>query len=229
MEKGLTSLEQYCRENNKEYLLKEWDYEKNGDLKLDQVSFSSNKRVWWKCKRGHEWDAQISNRTRTNGTNCPICNKKQILKGYNDLETLCPEMAKEWHPTLNGDLKPSQVSCGSNKKVWWQCSKGHEWETSIMNRTNKKSNCPCCSGRNAIEGINDLETKFPNIAKEWHSTKNGGLKPSQVLYGSAKKVWWKCSCCGYEYERQILSQIKVKIKCTYCKDDKYYLNKNIKQ
>jgi hypothetical protein len=69
------------------------------------------------------------------------------LKGFNDLETINPELVKQWHPTKNGDLKPSDVVSGSKKKVWWICNEGHEWEASILNRAKKNSGCPHCYKR----------------------------------------------------------------------------------
>ena len=54
---------------------------------------------------------------RSNGCNCPICSGHKVLVGYNDLASLNPELAKEWHPTKNGNLKPTQVTLLSEKKV----------------------------------------------------------------------------------------------------------------
>ncbi|MGD0170140.1 MAG: zinc-ribbon domain-containing protein, partial [Smithella sp.] len=42
-----------------------------------------------------------------------------------------PVLAREWHPTKNGSLTPSDVSVGSNRKVWWLCSKGHAWPATV--------------------------------------------------------------------------------------------------
>ena len=39
---------------------------------------------------------------------------------------------------------------------------------------------------------NDLAAKFPEVAAEWHSTKNGGLLSSQVTPRSGRKVHWQC-------------------------------------
>ena len=124
-------------------LSKEWNFEKNGDVKPSDISAGSCKKVWWKCKNGHEWEAAVSSRSK--GSGCPFCSGKRIMPGYNDLLTLNPEIAHEWHPTKNDGLEPSQVSKGSCKKVWWVCSKCHnEWVATVASRT-KGSNCPFCS------------------------------------------------------------------------------------
>ena len=104
-----------------------------------------------------------------------------------------PELAKEWHPTKNGDLNPEKVGPGSNKKVWWKCEKGgdHEWKTSVVHRTNG-TGCPVCANKKIVVS-NSLTTLNPELAKEWHSTQNGGLTTDEVGTGSNNKVWWKCS------------------------------------
>lgn len=77
-------------------------------------------------------------------------------------------LLKEFHPNLNGELKLTDFTCGSHKKVWWKCnaSDDHEWEAYICDRINGNG-CLCCSGRKAVLS-NCLATIYPNIAKEWH-------------------------------------------------------------
>ena len=179
-------------------IAKEWNYEKNGDLKPNAVTFKSGKKVWWKCSLGHEYLQGIDLKTvRKYG--CPYCANQKILIGFNDLSSTHPLIAKEWHYGKNGTLRPTDVIAGSHKKVWWKCYQGHEYEQAIEKRTTRGQSCPYCSGHKAWNGLNDFATKFPEIAKEWHPTKNGNLKPDQVTYGSGKKVWWKCPV-GHEYQ-----------------------------
>ena len=125
-------------------LASEWNYEKNGDLKPEDFMAGSGKKVWWKCNKGHEWQATINNRNK--GRGCPHCAGQKVVKGKNDLETVNPKLASEWNYEKNGDLKPEDFMAGSSQKVWWKCSKGHEWQALIFNR-NKGSGCPYCSGR----------------------------------------------------------------------------------
>jgi hypothetical protein len=91
----------------------------------------------------------------------------KLIKGVNDLATVNPELAKHWHPTKNGNLTPSDVSYGSNVKVWWIGYCGHEWEATIKDRS-AGNDCPYCAGKKVLIGFNDLGTKYPEIAKEWH-------------------------------------------------------------
>jgi hypothetical protein len=200
---------------------KKWHPTKNGDLKPSDVTFGSCKIVWWKCPEGddHEWPAAIANRTKKiKPTGCACCSGHRVCKD-NRLDLLFPKVAKEWHPSKNGDLKPSDFTYGSKKIVWWKCPKGvdHEWPASINNRTkkNKPSGCACCSGHRVCKD-NRLDLLFPEVAKEWHPTKNGNLKPSDVPFGSRKIVWWKCpERDDHEWPAGIASRTK-KIKPTGC-------------
>lgn len=131
----------------------EWNYERNAPLLPSEVTSKSKAKVWWKCDKGHEWQAVIY--SRQNGNGCPICSNKATLAGFNDLGTCNPELSKEWNYTKNGDLLPSMVTPSSGKKVWWICSRGHEWLASIEHRANGRG-CPIC--------LTDRRSSFPEQA-----------------------------------------------------------------
>ena len=194
-------------------LEKEWNYEKNGSLTPGMISAKSNMKVWWKCEKGHEWLANVQSRERGNG--CPYCSGKYVLKGFNDLASQYPSLVKEWDFEKNVDLNPNEILAGSNLKVWWKCSRGHSWETKISTRTRMGSGCPTCAGLLPIKGDNDLETLYPELAKEWDYDKNGDMKPSDFLPGSEKVVWWKCPK-GHSYDTQIAIRAKYKCGCPVC-------------
>ena len=102
--------------------------------------------VWWQCELGHEWRANIENRALKK-QKCPYCAGKRAWPGYNDLATLYPELMEQWHPSLNEGVDPSFLRPASAKRVWWQCSEGHEWEAYVFSRTSKKRpGCPICAG-----------------------------------------------------------------------------------
>ena len=179
-------------------IAKEWNYERNGKLTPEMFTGTSHKKVWWRCSKGHEWESIISNRTDKK-RGCPYCANQKVLPGVNDLATRNPTLANEWHPTKNGTLRPSQVFPGSNKKVWWKCAEGHEWQAVIYSRNNGNG-CPYCSGKKILAGFNDIATTDPELAKEWHPTKNSTLTPRDLTRGSGKSVWWICSH-GHEWKR----------------------------
>ena len=178
---------------------KEWNYEKNGKLKPESFTANSNKKVWWKCSKGHEWQAIIANRNK--GIGCPYCSGRYVIKGETDLQTINPTLAKEWNYEKNNGLRPDAFTVSSGQKVWWRCSKDHEWQAAIAHRNNGRG-CPYCSGRYVIKGENDLQTVNPILSKEWNYEKNNGLTPVDVMPNSGKKVWWKCSN-GHEWQAKI--------------------------
>ena len=320
-------------------IAKEWHPCKNSDLTPKDVKQYSNKKVWWLCPNNHEYQARIGERTRKEGTNCPICYKQcrtsfpeqafyyyikllypdaingfraeflenmeldiyipslnlgieydgeawhrkdklkreqkkykkcvekgiklirirekiaplcsdisdeqiQIIQkdGKDNLEEtirytlkrinftrkyividlekdeikireeyqskikdsvaeLYPELIKDWHPTKNGHLTPNDCKAGSVYKVWWKCYKcGYEWQASPEKRCNRGHGCLNCAKQAPLIGVNDLATLYPDIAKEWHPSKNGTTKPTDIRPKSNRKYWWQCSKCGYEWQ-----------------------------
>ena len=152
---------------------KEWNYEKNGNLRPEHVLSNSGKKVWWKCRKGHEWQAVIQ--SRSNGNGCPYCAGKIAITGQNDLQTVNPELAKEWDREKNRGLTPMDVLPNSEKKAWWKCQNGHEWQAMIGNR-NKGQGCPYCSGKKVLKGYNDLQTvKMDTNGKQWFAIGSGEL------------------------------------------------------
>jgi len=169
-------------------LSKEWNYKKNKNLRPENVVSKSQKKVWWVCLKGHEWKATIAH--RANGSNCPYCSGNKVCKD-NCLLMINPKLCREWNYKKNKEITPKNVTPGMNKQVWWVCSKGHEWKSTINSRTSGK-NCPYCSG-NKVCLENCLLTRFPEIAKEWDFNRNGKLTPENIMPGSIKKIWWICN------------------------------------
>lgn len=195
-------------------LAKQWHPGKNGPLTPAQVLSGSQRKAWWRCSRGHEWQAAIYSRVA--GKGCPVCMGKTIVPGENDLESYSPELARQWIREKNGALTPDRVSISSNKRVWWRCDKGHEWQSAVSARTGRQSGCPYCGNRKVLPGFNDLKTMEPMVAAQWHPTLNAPLEPDMVLPGSAKRVWWKCSD-GHEWRAVIYSRTGAqKCGCPYC-------------
>ena len=195
-------------------LAAEWDYE-NNVLLPSQVTVSSGKKVFWKCKMGHSWKAKISLRN-LGGTDCPVCDGKIVLAGFNDLQTHNPKLAREWDFTKNKQI-PSQVTPYSTKKVWWLCEKGHSWLASISGRS-VGNGCPVCSGRKVLVGYNDLKTVNPALADEWDFDKND-IQPTQVTARSNKTVWWKCSE-GHSWEATVGDRHSYGTGCPVCSGHK---------
>jgi len=132
---------------------------------------------------------------------------------YN-LLTADPDLVKEWHPTKNIGVKPGDLTPGSSRKVWWICSAGHEWEAVVYSRS-RGSGCPFCRKRKKIDP-GYLARTNPDLIRDWHPTKNGGLNPRNVPSGHPKKVWWVCAH-GHEWQDTIKNRTKGK-GCPACEN-----------
>jgi hypothetical protein len=128
-----------------------------------------------------------------------------VWSGFNDLASQYPRLASEWSD--KNDIPADQQLAGGNKKAWWKCSNGHEWQTKINVRVKLGANCPVCSNQEVVSGINDLSTTYPEIAAQWHPEKNGKVAPSTVSVGSAKSYWWRCSD-GHEWRATLDTRSK---------------------
>ena len=208
--------------SDNEILMSEWDWEKNSELGLfpDKLAYKSNKKVWWKCNKGHSWDDEVYH--RTDGRGCPYCSNRRVLVGYNDLESQFPELIKEWDFVKNNDFKPNEITYRSSKRAFWNCSTcGHSWDTKIQERT-EGSGCPICAGKKRAKARHDTilkkkgGIKDPLLLKEWDYKENGDLTPEQVTEGSGKYVHWVCSKCGHKWLAKILNRTLNKRGCPLC-------------
>ena len=148
-------------------------------------------------------------------TDCFI-NREQLNKEWkvSEAETMSvlPQMAKLWHPTLNGELKPTDIAPGSRKAIWWQCEKGHAWKAAAYS-IKAGTECPYCAGKKPIIGETDLATTHPHVLKMW--SKKNKLTPDSITAGSKKKVWWICEK-GHEWEAVVSSVVIDGCGCPYC-------------
>lgn len=202
-------------------IAREWDYEKNKNLKPDMFMPSSNFKVWWICPKGHEYEAIINN--RTNGNSCPYCCGKRVLKGFNSLGDIYPLSLKEWDYEKNIKT-PYDYTSSSSKAVYIKCSKcGYEFKKSINRLSksfkNNSNGCPICAKKVIIEGINDFGTKYPELLKEWDFEKNK-ISPFKIAPSNVKYFYWKCLKCGNVWKDSVTHRIERNSKCPYCSSTK---------
>lgn len=189
-----------------------WDNKKNNDLSPFDISPFSHKKYHWICEKTkkHSFLSSAANISRERG--CPYHSSPPRKIGHgNDLQSVNPKLAKEWHPTKN-KVKPSEVFPSSSKNFYWICSKKHYWLQSPNLRSSGR-NCPYCSNKKVGFG-NDFETLFPDMAKEWHPTKNK-LKPSEIIAGGSKKIFWICKY-GHEWSAIMDNRVKKGSGCPKC-------------
>jgi len=178
----------------------DWD---PGEFLLGSVA-----RKKWICKMNHTWSQTISQRSH-NGLGCPVCNRKVLDVGVNDLATLYPTIAAQadgWDPRL--------VFSSSNKKLRWKCSDGHEWISAVNNRTTGGNGCPICSGHSVLAGFNDLKTTHPMI-----STEAFDWDPSTVTAGTNVKYEWQC-VAGHSWMASPHNRALNGRGCPYCSNKK---------
>jgi hypothetical protein len=167
-------------------LIMEWHPTMNTHLRPRDVTPGSGKKVWWLCSDGHEWQAAVYSRSR--GSGCPHCHNGNQMNGGH-LMASDTNLAMQWHPTKNGNLRIWDVDPGSEEKVWWICQDSYEWQATIKSRL-KGAGCPRCSAANKQkksptskslmgsgnggreEGIN-LQNKGASIGSEISDMKSG--------------------------------------------------------
>ena len=185
-------------------IAEEWDYEISQPQTPNCVSYGSTKKYSWKCKKcGGRYLASVNQRTNAN-SGCPYCTNHKVFSGFNDLETLYPEVAKEWDYEANGVLLPSHILPHYRKLVYWHCSECDSVYTAYPSNKIRGDKCPICSGHQVKKGVNDLATIYPSLVLEWDSEKNSPLSPEEITAGSNKSVWWKCSICGHNWSAPIV-------------------------
>lgn len=128
-----------------------WHKGRNGDTKPDMIFEHTNSKYWWShvaYKDGkefvHEWEAMPRD---VSVDSCPYCHGTKVMAGFNDLASVCPEIAEQWDTEANGRLTARDVSSGSNQYAWWSCSMcGYKWRAVINNRS-RGTGCPRCAVR----------------------------------------------------------------------------------
>ena len=172
----------------------EWDPERNEGLRPTDVTANSHRRVWWQCKNGHSWRAEVYARN-TRHTACPYCTNRLPLPGETDFATVHPELLKEWDYQKNTGIDPSRLTRQARKAVWWRCKNGHSWYAEIYSRVHGFG-CPYCSYKQdkhtVVPGVNDLAAQATELASQWDVQRNGNLSPDRLLPHSNRSVWWQC-------------------------------------
>lgn len=198
-------------------IAKQWAFDLNAPLSPEHFRHQANKAVWWRCENGHTWKVSINSRVQ-NQSGCSAC-PRPILKVTDErnLAALNPSLALEWHSEKNGDFRPEDVRPKSNRKIWWKCSKGHEWQATISSRASG-CGCPYCYGRFATKE-NNLASKYPELLKTWDFEKNKGINPADFTPHVGKKVWWSCSK-GHSWQATIYNRSKNKSGCPACAQKK---------
>ncbi|MDM2401888.1 zinc-ribbon domain-containing protein [Mycobacteroides abscessus] len=186
----------------------EWD--PDNEVCPGEVYAGSKYRAKWICPKGHQWSTPVNLRTER-GYGCRVCDGKQVEPGFNDLASKRPDLAALWHPDFNGSTRPSQVSARSNQHCWFRCAQGHSMlRTPSQIRSNT---CAVCNGKHVVFGINDLASRYPAIAAEWHWS--NGIDATMISWCSARRGAWQCML-GHRWETSVNSRVHAQSGCPTC-------------
>jgi len=201
---------------------KYWDYEKN-EKGPENYSAMSHHIAHWVCPKNHKWKQEIRIRAR-NKTKCPYCENKMLCK-ENSLLYNFPEICEKYWDYEKNLKTPDQYISTCHALTWWRCDKGHSFFTSVRNRVIHNTKCPYCTNKKTCKE-NSLLYDFPELCLEWDYDKNV-KKPEDYVYGSSKKVWWKCKNGHPSWQALIVSRTRLKLGCPYCANQKSCVENSI--
>ena len=182
-------------------LSKLWDEKKNGDAA--SVLVRSFRAAWWRCENGHSF--QRSPRSMLSDSACPECKRGPSA---NTIAKARPSLVPLWNAEKNGEQSPNSVDAAYAGNAWWRCPKGHDFQRSPLLML-RDAACPVCA-----VAAKSLATTNPEVAREWHATKNGGITPTQVDPEHMMNAWWLCPN-GHEYQATVRSRAHGR-KCPTC-------------
>ena len=170
---------------------------------------SSVEKVWWLCKKGHEWPATCGNRTSA-GSGCPLCCFHVIVRGQNDLTTAYPTVAARWDPINPQDL--FTISPRSCVSVQWRCEFGHRFHLTVRDAVDRGT-CPTCD-RETVTNDNALDIQRPDLVVQLHPTRNSGFDTTKLTVKSVRDLWWVCGH-GHAFVAPVLERV-AGVACTVC-------------
>jgi Probable Zinc-ribbon domain/Protein of unknown function (DUF559) len=187
----------------------EWHPSLNGDTTPFNVSPGNNSKVWWMCLRcSHAWEAVINNRTAKHSLNCLECNRRRKDRlglisqesPDNSIARRSPDLTVHWHTDKNAPLTPACISVDSTENVWWLCDRcGHVWAVPPRYREGAKDRgCPDCRislappVESRVDPLSSLDALMPQIASQWHPTRNEPRRASMFSVDSPEEAWWVC-------------------------------------
>lgn len=185
----------------------EFDTFLNQPLTSETISYSSNKRVWWRCLVCDTYWQDTPNHRVERNTGCPTCSGRQITPGINDLSETNPELVCEWADTVD----MTKYSKHSAYKAMWQCLYGHQWRTAIFDRVRHHNPCPYCTRKMVISGVNDLKSVRPDLVKFWNDKRDF----ASVFIDKPIVYDWVCGN-GHQIRASVPAVLHHRVKCKQC-------------
>jgi hypothetical protein len=188
----------------------------NGATTGRTVAAASHRSLAWRCPRArHVYWATPSNRTQTN-SKCGICSNRTVVPGINDLTTTHPRLAAEVHPDFAIGHPPAKMLATSGDRPEWLCPDcGHRYNISLYNRSQGGGCDPCRRARLRAER-GALADTHPDIAAQWHPTRNNGTTPYDVTHGSNENAYWLCQEDAAHWYPQRIDRKVAGYGCSLC-------------
>jgi hypothetical protein len=207
-------------------IAKELDPVLNGTTTAQTIQAAARLSLAWRCPRNrHVYWATASNRTQ-GGTNCGICSNRTIVPGINDLTTTHPRLAAELDPAFEASHPATKMCAGSGDKPEWICPDcGHHYKMSLYNRS-QGSGCEPCRRARLRSTRTSLADTHPDIAAQWHPTRNNGKQPEDYSHGSNDKVYWLCATGAAHWYPQRIDRKVQGYGCSVCSSRRLVLRIN---
>lgn len=185
-----------------EQLRKLWD--DNGEV--EDVNPKSTHKKYWSCSRCHQqYQATVHTMIvayKKTGWACPSCSGRIVVKGYNDLATTDPDIAKWLDPSVDG----SSIPCGKRTDLPFTCENGHHYRATIR-QMRKGVHCPVCKAGGVVADHEDLML-------DWDP--DNEVDPSTTTCGSPRIVEWICHDCGNRWTSSIYNRAHRGAGCPEC-------------
>jgi hypothetical protein len=204
-------------------IARDWHPDRNEHLTPDNVSALADRAVWWQCRQmeSHEWCASVYARTKQQ-EGCPYCSQNEV-KYKKSLAACARELVPWWSDEDNPGLSPEKILVTSSVVVRWCCGVydeeqklGHKFSASIRQMVKRGLECHFCN-RERRSHTAVLASAYPEIAAQWHPTKNRGLTPDRIKCGSGMLVWWKCDQApDHEWRLSVNGRTAKDTGCPFC-------------
>ena len=188
----------------------------DNDIPFENLLVSDDTPRKWICEHGHSFEDPTTY-IEDRGFRCPVCKNSQVLFGYNDLQTLYPEIAKNYDEAKNGN-KACEMIANTNILVWWKCEHGHSYQRTIKREIDIDGRCPICNNTRVQQGVNDLATIYPEIVPLWDYEAND-KKPSEVLATPDNYYSFVCEK-GHHFKARVRELVENGFKCQICDNTK---------
>jgi len=205
---GITSLDVTHRE-----VARRWAFDLNGSTTPRDVLFGTDEKYVWRCDAGHVYEASVNSQTRAEANGCPYCMRRRAWPGETGIDPARPDMLQRWDHDKNS-VTPDRVLPHSAMEFSWICPSGHRYR-SIAADVADGGGCGVCRGRQILAGVNDLASQRPDIACEWHPTRNGTRRPRHVYVNTRSKAWWRCHK-GHEWRAEVAKRTLQHQGCPAC-------------